>query len=167
MTTLDDILKDAKSARLIPTVADSRKEERIVSTMLATLSVVHPFAQQLLARCSVKMGKTSRMRCYTEVEFPGSTEGGKDRPDGLLCLVTRKTRWTALLEAKIDKAEVGEEQVHRYGEIARNYGIDAVITLSNQLVLCQPIFRIQSQKDSAIVSNFFIFPGLVCSRWHY
>lgn len=133
MTTLDDILKDAKSARLIPTVADSRKEERIVSTMLATLSVVQPFAQQLLARCSVKMGKTSRMRCYTEVEFPGSTEGGKDRPDGLLCLVTRKTRWTALLEAKIDKAEVGEEQVHRYGEIARNYGIDAVITLSNQL----------------------------------
>ena len=51
MDTLDDILKDALRARLIPTVADSRKEERIVSVLLATLSVVPPFAEQLLERC--------------------------------------------------------------------------------------------------------------------
>ena len=39
MSPLDDILRNALRARLIPTVADSRKEERIVSVLLATLSV--------------------------------------------------------------------------------------------------------------------------------
>ena len=57
MSALDDILKDAQRARLIPTVADSRKEERIVSVLLATLTVVHPFAEQLLERCGVRLGR--------------------------------------------------------------------------------------------------------------
>ena len=63
-----------------------------------------------------------------------SDGSSKDRPDGVLRLVTRKTQWTALIEAKIDKAEINEEQIHRYAVAARNYGIDVVITLSNQLV---------------------------------
>ena len=133
MSALDDILKDAQRARLIPTVADSRKEERIVSVLLATLSVVHPFAEQLLERFGVKMGKTSDLRGYTEVEFVTSDGSSRDRPDGVLSLLTRKSRWTALLEAKIDTSEIREEQVQRYAEIARDYGVDAVITLSNQL----------------------------------
>ena len=133
MGTLDDILNDASRARLIPTVADSRKEERIVSVLLATLSVVPPFAEQLLERCGVRMGKTSDLRSHTEVEFVAVDGSRKDRPDGVLSLLTRKSRWTALLEAKIDNNEISEEQVHRYAEIARELGINAVITLSNQL----------------------------------
>ena len=130
---LDDILKDAQLARLIPTVADSRKEGRIVSVLLATLSVVHPFAKQLLERCGVRMGKTSDLRSYTEVEFVASDGSSKDRPDGVLSLLTHRSRWTALLEAKIDSNEISEEQVQRYAETAREFGVDAVITLSNQL----------------------------------
>ena len=37
MRSLDEVLKVAHPARLIPTVADSRKEERLVSILLATL----------------------------------------------------------------------------------------------------------------------------------
>ena len=133
MSALDDILKDAQRARLIPTVADSRKEERIVSVLLATLTVVHPFAEQLLERCGVRLGKTSDLRSYTEVEFVAADGSKKDRPDGVLSLLTRKSRWTALVEAKIDNNDISEEQVHRYAEIARELGIDAVVTLSNQL----------------------------------
>ena len=55
MKSLDDILQSAQPARLIPTVADSRKEERIVSILLATLSRVHPFAEQLLERCGQRV----------------------------------------------------------------------------------------------------------------
>ena len=131
MSALDDILKDAQRARLIPTVADSRKEERIVSVLLATLTVVHPFAEQLLERCGVRMGKTSDLRSYTEVEFVAADGSRKDRPDGVLSLLTRKSRWTALLEAKIDNNEISEEQVHRYAELAREFGIDAVMRWSH------------------------------------
>ena len=134
MTELDDVLKSAQRARLIPFGAESRKEERIVSILLATLSVVRPFAKQLLRQFSVTMTKTARLECFTEVEFPNSSGNGTDRPDGILRLVTRSSQWTALVEAKISGSEISEEQVHRYGDLARRYGIDAVITLSNQLV---------------------------------
>ena len=80
MSALDDILKDAQPARLIPTVAESRKEGRIVSILLATLSVVPPFAERILEHCGVRMGKTSDLRSYTEVEFVASDGSSKDRP---------------------------------------------------------------------------------------
>ena len=137
MSDIEDILKKALRARLIPTDAESRKEQRLVSILLATMSVVPPFAKHVLERFGVKMGKTSEFLCYTEVEFPSSdasgSGNGKERPDGVLLLSTRKTRWTALLEAKTDNSEIDQEQIHRYAKIARSYGIDAVITLSNQL----------------------------------
>ena len=136
MSDIDNILEKAHRARLIPTIADSQKEERLVSVLLATLAVVHPFAKQLLERCGVKMGKTSKLLSYTEVKFPSLDENNKrdeDRPDGVLTLSTGKSRWRAFLEAKIDNVEIDEDQVDRYAKIAKAYGIDAVITLSNQL----------------------------------
>ena len=134
MKALDDILKEAHRARLIPFGAESRKEERIVSILLATLSVVRPFAKQLLRQFNVTMTKTARLECFTEVEFPNASGNGKDRPDGILRLVTRRSQWTAIVEAKISRSDISEEQVHRYGDLARRYGIDAIVTLSNQLV---------------------------------
>ena len=137
MSNIEDILQKAQRARLIPTIADSRKEERLVSVLLATLSVVHPFAKQLLDRCGVRMGKMSKLISYTEVKFPLSDESNnrnsEDRPDGVLILSTGKSQWKALVEAKIDNVEIDQEQVLKYARIAREYGIDAVLTFSNQL----------------------------------
>ena len=133
MSDLECILKDAQPARLIPTVADSRKEERIVSVLLATLSVVDPFAELFLDQFGVRMGKTSDLHTYTEVKFEAYDGRDPDRPDAVLRLLGRRSKWTALLEAKIDNFKISEEQVQRYAEIARNYEINAVITLSNQL----------------------------------
>ena len=134
MPSVDDILNGAQRARLIPSVADSRKEQRLVSILLATLSEVRPLATQVLERLGQRVAKSSKIEAYTEVEFPSASGDTTDRPDGLLCVTTRKSRWTALLEAKIDKADIAADQVQRYTEIARRFNIDAVITLSNQLV---------------------------------
>ena len=134
MNTLEDLLSMAKRARLIPTVADSRKEERLVSVLLSTMSMVRPLATRFLDRCGERMGKTSALDAFAEVAVPSEDGNGSDRPDGLLCLRTRKSRWTALIEAKIDKHDIDVEQVQRYGEIARRLGVNAVVTLSNQLV---------------------------------
>ena len=137
MSNINEIIEKAHHARLIPTIAYAQKEERLVSVLLATLAVVHPFAKQLLERCGVKMGKKSRLLSYTEVKFPSLAENNnkrnEDRPDGLLILSTGKSQWKALVEAKIDNVEIDKEQVERYAKIAKIYGIDAMITLSNQL----------------------------------
>lgn len=137
MSDIEKILENAHHARLIPTIADARKEERLVSVLLATLAVVPPFAKQLLEQCGVRVGKKSKLDSYTEVKFPSSDEKNnkrnEDRPDGLLILSTGKSQWKALVEAKIDNVEIDGEQVERYAKIAKANGIDAVITLSNQL----------------------------------
>ena len=134
MPSIDDILSSAQRARLIPSVADSHKEQRLVSILLAALSEVRPLATQVLDRLGQRVAKSSKIEAYTEVEFPSPNGDTTDRPDGLLCVTTRKSRWMALLEAKIDKADIGLDQVQRYTDIARRFNIDAVITLSNQLV---------------------------------
>lgn len=157
MSKLDEILAEAQSARLIPTVAPSRKEERIVSILLATLTVVRPLAKELLHRCGVRMGKTTKLHSYTEVSFPGIRDGSIERPDGVLRVVTRKVTWTVLVEAKIDNAQLNEEQIQRYGEIARKYGVDAVITLSNQLVSLPTHIPYFVPKRTASRVNFYHF----------
>ncbi len=100
MDALGDILKKAQPARLIPVVADARKEERLVSILLATLCSVRPFAEEFLERCGERFGKASVLSGYAEVWFPASNEGSKDRPDGVLRLTSRKAQWTALLAAR-------------------------------------------------------------------
>ena len=134
MPSLDDILSNDRRARLIPSVADSLKEQRLVSILLSTFSEVRPLATQVLDRLGQKVAKSSRIDAYTEVEFPSSSGNAVDRPDGLLRVTTRKSRWTALFEAKINKTDIAANQVQRYADVARRFKINAVITLSNQLV---------------------------------
>ncbi|MDD9997512.1 MAG: hypothetical protein OXQ89_07170 [Rhodospirillaceae bacterium] len=131
---LEKLLDVSKPARLIPTISQTRKEERLVSVLLGTLRVVRPLAEVLLGRCGVKLGKTAKVASYVEVKLPDAAGGTSDRPDGVICVSKRNTRWAALLEAKIDNVAIDEAQVRRYAESAKRLGVDAVITLSNQLV---------------------------------
>ena len=74
-----------------------------------------------------------------------------------MCLTARKARWTAILEAKIENADIDQEQVNRYAELARRYSIDAVITLSNQLV---PLPTLVPFSVSARFNNkFWVLPS--------
>lgn len=135
MSSLDEVLSKASRARLIPNVARSSQEMRLVSILLAVLGSVRPFTAHLLESCGVRVGKTSTVGSFTEVSLPNPDTKQYDRPDGLLILRSRsKVRWSALLEAKVGNSEIDNEQVLRYGKAAQTFGLDAVITLSNQLV---------------------------------
>ena len=131
MASLPEFLESGDVARLIPVIADSRREQRVVSVFLATLSAVPEFAQPLLSSVGVRLGKRSLIDTYTEVVLtvPKDT---KDRPDGLIVVSASNKSWKALIEAKIGSSDLDEEQVHRYLQLARECGVDAVITLSNQ-----------------------------------
>ena len=48
MSRLPEILISGEIARLIPVIADSRKEQRVTSVFLATLSAVPSFAQSFI-----------------------------------------------------------------------------------------------------------------------
>lgn len=133
MTSLPDFLESGEIARLIPVIADSRREQRVVAVFLATLSAVPDFAEPLLSNVGVRLGKRSVIDTYTEVVLKGQANA-KYRPDGLIVVSSGNKSWKALVEAKIGSSSLEEEQVHQYLQLARNSDIDAVITLSNQFV---------------------------------
>ncbi|NDL71651.1 hypothetical protein GPL32_14190 [Halomonas alkaliphila] len=75
------------------------------------------------------------MHYATTDELPSNQKKGPDdRPDGLIELDTGRKKWRALVEAKVGAHEVGEAQLLKYIKQAKEHGIDAVITITNQFV---------------------------------
>lgn len=136
---LPDILKIGDEARLIPVTADSNGEQRAASIVLAAMRGVFEFRKVMLGSVGVRVGNRADLEAWTEVVFKDSAsvkniKDKKDRPDGLLVLNTGKNQWKALIEAKIGNAEVNEEQLSAYLQLAKQNNIDAVITITNQFV---------------------------------
>lgn len=129
-----EFLNSGELARLIPVVSDSSREKRITSVVLAVMTAVPAFSRALIASTGKSIGKSAKVECWTEVVLAGQEDMGKDRPDGLIVVSTGRCQWTALVEAKIGNQELVAEQVERYAELAKANRIDAVITISNQLV---------------------------------
>ena len=135
MIDLPDCVTRGEIARLIPVTADSNKEQRAASILLAAFRGVHEFQKTMLNSLGIRVGKKAKVEAWTEVVFQSDPKVPKqERPDGLLVLDTGKKQWRALIEAKIGNAEVGEEQLKQYLQIAKENKLDAVITISNQFV---------------------------------
>ena len=130
-TNILDRVKYGTKARLIPVVADSKKEERATSALLATFMVVRQFAEEVLAEADAKVGVKARVQCYTEVVFD-TKDNSKIRPDGLVVVTLGKKTWSALIESKVGNAELAKEQVEAYLDLAKEVGADVVVTISNQ-----------------------------------
>ena len=132
MKNLPDILSMGEPARLIPVVADTRKEQRATSALLAVIGSVAEYGRDLLSVVGAPVGKTSRIRCFTEVEFKSQPKEVRQRPDGFIQVQTGKRIWSAIVEAKVGNAVLDAQQIEAYLDIARLVGADAVITISNQ-----------------------------------
>jgi hypothetical protein len=133
------LIGEPKRARLMPSIADSKKEERATSILLAVFRVVPYFAREVLSEVKAPSGKTAKIECFTEVSFKGKSDR-QLRPDGLITIKQGQKRWTALIESKIGSSELVHEQVEQYLDLAKANGIDAVITISNQFV-ANPTFH--------------------------
>lgn len=122
-------------ARLIPVVADTNREQRAASILLAAMRGVYEFRQVMLASLGHRVSNRAKLGAWTEVCLANDDEiSRQDRPDGLIKLTNGSKEWSALVEAKIGGSEVGEEQLKRYILQAKKNKIDAVITITNQFV---------------------------------
>ena len=135
MTEIPSFLKSGEIARLIPVIADSRKEQRVASVFLAALSAIPDLAETLLDSIGQRVGKRTSINSYTEVVFEDQQPELRDRPDGLLIVDRGRSTWAALIEAKIGNNSINSDQVDRYAQLARNNSIDSVITISNEFAL--------------------------------
>ena len=130
ITHLPDILDHGEPVRLFPVVADTSREQRILSIFLAVLTQVPDFAHEILGTIGVRVGKRTKITAFTEVTLKTKVEDA-GRPDALIIATSGRNTWTALIEAKIGKSNLDVAQVERYLKLARDNGIQAVITVSN------------------------------------
>jgi hypothetical protein len=134
----DDTLREHE-VRLFPSVhikSEREAELRATASLLAMVSAVPEFGRAVVRRAG---GFGGRLSCFTEVPFKLDRSDGAApedlRPDGLIQAVYGKKRWSALVEVKVGKAGLDQEQVDKYHRLAWQEGIDAVITVSNQSAL--------------------------------
>ncbi len=127
-----DYLAQGEAARLFPVLATTSKEGRTTSIVLACISKIEEFGSELMNTVGKRVGKRAKIETYTEIVFKNEKVQVKDRPDGLIVLSNGSNEWRALVEAKVGNAEVGADQVEKYREIAKEQGLDCVITISNQ-----------------------------------
>lgn len=134
-----EIVESGEPARLIPIAADSNKEQRLTSVVLAAMCGVFEFRKAVLESIDRNVSKRAKLSAWTEVTLADGTKAKekkakKDRPDGLLVLKSGKSIWRALIEAKVGNAEVSDVQLQGYLQLAKQRNVDAVITITNQLV---------------------------------
>lgn len=151
MSNRPDFLIGGEPARLIPITADSAREQRSVSVLLAGLRSVLELRQSLLKSIGVRVGTSAKLEAWIEVVFENGDKKAikqKDRPDGLLILRTGKREWRALIEAKVGNEAIGEEQVSRYLQQAKTHKLDAVITITNQFAALPTHHPIRLSKNA-------------------
>jgi hypothetical protein len=152
-------LKSGQLARLIPSLADSKREERATSVLLATFMVVPTFAQKVLQMAGAPIWKRSKIICFTEIEF-GQNENKKPRPDGLIVIKSGKKTWSAIVESKIGPAELKRDQIEEYLDLAKSHNIDALITISNQFATLPTHHPVQISKSKTKHVSLYHFSWL-------
>lgn len=154
-------LKSGKLARLIPSVADSKKEERATSALLACFRIIPGFAQRVLNEVGVPIHKSSTVTCFTEVVFKKLSNSNKRaRPDGLIIVKTRNKIWTAIVESKVGNNSLTKEQIEEYLDIAKSNKVNALITISNQYATIPTHHPIQVNKQKLKSTDLFHFSWL-------
>lgn len=129
---LPEILAQGEPARLFPVLSETSKEGRTTSILLACMAKIDELGRDLLDSAGQRVGARAKLDTYTEIVLAKDQSERRDRPDGLILLSVGSRRWTALVEAKIGNAELEPDQVERYRHLARDNGLDCVITISNQ-----------------------------------
>ncbi len=129
---LPNYLSQGERARLFPVLSNSSKEGRTTSIVLACLEKVDEFGAQLLATLGQKRGVRTRVEAFTEVVFNNAKSAPNLRPDGMIVLSSGQKTWRALIESKIGASEIDAGQVENYRKLAKEFGVDCVVTISNQ-----------------------------------
>jgi hypothetical protein len=96
--------------------------------LLAVMSAVREFGRALTQPLGAPAAAVQ-----TFIEVPFELDGRKLIPDGLIRVVRGQRSWTALVEVKTGTNELRTEQLENYLDVAREFGFDAVVTISNEI----------------------------------
>ena len=119
-------------ARLIPVSgigSVQEAEQRATSALLAVLSVVRDLSLELLTPFGASRALKATVETFIEVHMPKT----KIRPDGLIRVEYGKSSWSSFVEVKTGDHPLTVDQVNAYWDLAREWDIDHVLTISNEI----------------------------------
>lgn len=146
--SLPEYLKQGERARLFPVLSTTSKEGRTTSVLLACLTGIFELSRELLGSVGQRVGTRATIETYAEIVFSGERAVKGDRPDGLIVLRTGRKEWKALVETKVANARLDADQIERYRALAKEHGIDCVITISNQFATNPQVHPLQAVRKS-------------------
>jgi len=118
-----------QSAKLIPFYKPG-DEMALTSIFLSALRLIKEFRINILK--TFNLTRSGKIHIFTEVEF---ILFDNKRVDGLILIVRgKKVIDAALIEVKNKNIELNEEQIADYLNIAKEYNIPNLLTISNQFV---------------------------------
>jgi hypothetical protein len=124
-------------ARLIPVSGISNNieaEMRATSALLSVLTIVRDLSLALTSPLGASAAKKASVESFIETRFK-LADGAVVRPDGLVQVSYGSSTWRALVEVKTGHDLLAPDQVNNYLSVAREQGIDAVITISNEIAV--------------------------------
>jgi len=154
---LPDFIVQGERARLFPVLSTTSKEGRTTSIVLACLTQISEFGSVLLRSVGQRVGVRTKIDAYTEVVLKNRPQASKDRPDGLIVLRTGGREWRALVEAKVGSSSLDAVQIEKYRGLAKDNGIDCVISISNQFATTpnlHPMEQVQKSRSKIPVYHW-------------
>lgn len=122
------------AARLIPVSgigSEKEAEQRATSAVLAVLAIVRDLSIELFAPLGASRAQRATVEAFTEVAY--KLNGRMVRPDGLVRVSFGKNVWTCFVEVKTGDGRHTAEQINDYWDLARQQGVDHILTISNQI----------------------------------
>lgn len=118
-----------QTARLIPFYKPG-DEMTLTSIFLASLRLINEFRNNIGKEIDLRRGGT--LHVFTEIEF---LLFDNKRIDGLILLVkANKIADAVFVEVKNKNNHLDETQITEYSQIAKDYGVKKLLTISNQFV---------------------------------
>ena len=121
-------------ARLIPVAgigSVQEAEQRATSALLAVLTVVRDFSDELLGPLGASRAAKATVDAYSEVIM--NLNGKNIRPDGLIRVAYGKSSWSTFVEVKTGDHTLEADQINAYWDLARANSVDHVLTISNEI----------------------------------
>jgi hypothetical protein len=122
-------------ARLIPVSGISNNTEaemRATSALLSVLTIVRDFSVAMLSPLGASTARKASVEAFIETKFK-LDDGAVVRPDGVIQISYGASVWKALVEVKTGDNLLEADQLNAYLTLAREQGIDAVLTISNEI----------------------------------